>query len=358
MQPENVEAILDDPPDGVRTGPRVTADRVLNGWHRQVNEPIENPSLLSGTVRIGIYNEGKLSMGKLHALSHHVKCTQDICILSEGAFFQSGLPPLSKGTTFIAPRKQRWGGVGILGKDELLQGRKAKLHSNDKKWSISVLSITKDCVIIGAYITPTAATDETTLTSMLTRIETELLKYKTAFIGGDWNSRSGTASRAIIDGWAVTCGLQSLTENTPTHFPTIGHRGHDLDVAFVKGTRGHMVSLSKPSIGHARLVFDIELPKVHKLARRKHIAWNKLRTHLNEFNDETYRLISQGVDPPQAFRLAGETVLGTKETRSNPLPSSEELNNIRSASILSTTSSKDIVIKRGNASWMSFVAFP
>ena len=321
MQTENVEASLDGFFSEARTGPGIPAERVPNGWHRRVNTPNQTLSSRSSrTVKVGLYNEGKLSIGKLHALSYQVRDQAEIAILSEGALAHNTSPPIAEGMTYIGPRKQRWGGVGFIGTENVLGGRKAKLINHDKQWSIGVLGFTRDFALIGAYITPHAATDQGTIEEMLTRIEQEVRKYKTAFIGGDWNSRTGTPSRAIIDAWATHNNLEPLTHGVSTHFPTPSHLGNDIDVAFMKGTRGYLEAVDIPDIGHARLHFEIETKQIKARDTRQRINWAKLSTHGTEFNEEVNRLLLTGQGVSTALGEAGRTILGMMSGRTNPIP--------------------------------------
>ncbi len=306
------------------------AERVRNGWSPPINGPVfPNTALSTATAhethtttnfRIGICNEGKLSRAKLHNMQCWASQHTDVLLISEGAWrYRSVLD--DKGVTFVAPLSQAWGGVGVMCNSSRLPKPRVKFVQSEKHFSIAVLPLNPTTAIIGAYITPAATLDANLVADMLSQLSLYTSKYVHVFLGGDFNSRTGSASRNTLDLWALHNGFQCRVPFT-THLGAPGGVATDIDLVFTKNIQATLSHIEAPLIGHMRLIFTIQTQPVALYVDPPKINWKELSSRSDAYNDEVSSLIDSGYEPSAALVQAGAKILGNNTPKPRRIPNS------------------------------------
>ena len=268
------------------------------------------------SLRIALCNEGKLTRGKLHAMSLWTKDNADLVIVSEGAWpHRSSM--VEPGTKFVSPLSQRWGGVGILCREQILTSRRVKMFSEDRVWSVTSLPLDKSTTIVGAYISPPASLHH--ITDMLRKVEEQIGNYPNVIFGGDLNSKTGSESRVVLETWAAANRLEIRTHGLLTHFSPQGN-GTDLDLLYVRGVSANLVKVERPVKGHSRLIFEVTVPEIKMHHEGEKINWKLLPERNARFNTEVTREIEKGLDVATALVTAGRQVLGEAKNYRRQIP--------------------------------------
>ena len=288
-------------------------------------EPVPETGRELTTLRIAVGNEGKLSEGKYLDLMHWCKAEADLLIISEGAWRWKSKPKQEvPGMVFSAPLAQRWGGVGMMCRAGLARGRKFRMYSSGTDWSVTSFCISEHCIIVGAYITPDAARDLSMVTDMLAQVTAETSSYAIAIAAGDWNSATGTASRAAIDAWAVTHGFWLANRGMKTHFSATDSDGTDIDLVFTRGcavVSGPLVA-DRPLTGHSRLLMEVKLPHIKCKPLVKRINWGNVVRYSSEYTARTEQLLQEGRDLEECMLRAAGEIFGYTDGKSQRIPRS------------------------------------
>lgn len=268
-----------------------------------------NTSAPTHSLDITFSNEGKLSRGKLQDLVLWCKRNSDFLVLSEGAWRYRALPEDPE-ISITCPLSQSWGGVAIIGKSCLMQGRKCKLFSSDHQWSITCCFLEADTILVGGYITPQAAADATALSAFLECIRRQTLHFPKALVVGDWNSKSGSWNRTTINTWAAENHLLLQNAGMTTHFSDDSVTGTDLDLIFSRNLPCYLKSVGTPRRGHRRLTYTVSFPAITIHPKPAQIQWSRLRTQSSQYRQAVSELVGNGVEVSQALAEAGERILG------------------------------------------------
>lgn len=200
-------------------------------------------------------------------------------------------------------------------KADLAEKRRVKMFSENKLWSVSIFPFNKHSVLVGAYITPQANSDDINITQMLQVIERQIAKYDTVFIGGDFNAATGTNARAILNRWTEDNGLRLQNSNLPTHISPQGNTS-DIDLVFTRNLTTELNKIEVPTKGHVRMTFLANFPAVNITPPKCKINWHLLTLKEEEYNRKVAELLNSGMDYTAALREAGQQVLGMTQTYS------------------------------------------
>ena len=267
-------------------------------------------------LRMATVNEGKLSLGKQLAIGDWFKrANLDLLIASEGALRERSAR-FPDGQTYMSPTCQRWGGVGILCKTEIATGRRCRYSTGEKEWSVTAWALDPKTIIVGGYITPTAATSHDSVQSFLNSLSGHIERYDNVLLAGDFNMPSGHRSRDRLNIWASEHGLMQHSTG-PTHFAEPNSPGTDLDLVFSRGIGVTGIEKERPLTGHSRQTFEILVPPLKINPREARIQWEHLPENIGRYNNEVSRLVREGMELEEAMTHAGRTVLGTTYSRAH-----------------------------------------